>query len=80
MDKTENPTAKPVKRFGMVSIWPNYDKTTKQTYYKVTIQKAYKDKEGVYKYTNSLYCSDIYLLMANLNQAKDWINQTEVRS
>jgi len=71
MDEARQPT----KIFGWVSVWQNIDEIGRK-YYNFTCQRRYR--VGMeFKSSKYFSCEDAYLLMADIDKAKDWINKQE---
>ena len=66
MTKESNENNQPVKKFRLrgisASVFENKMEKNGQTYYKVTVQRSYKDPKGGFKSTNTFSRDDLPLL------------------
>ena len=81
MENTESSGNKPEKRFstGVISatVWKNNGTSKKdgsQVEFKtITLQRAYQDKDGTWKYTNSMRINDLPKLALVTNKAYEYL-------
>ena len=71
----------PIKKFsaGAVSaaVWENPSTNGEGSFQTVTLQKAYKDKQGDWKHSASFKASDLPKAMLVLNKAYEFVSLNE---
>ncbi|HLD89058.1 MAG TPA: hypothetical protein VI894_02525 [Candidatus Nanoarchaeia archaeon] len=67
----------PEKKFraGPISatIWKNFQANNEGSYFNITLERSYKDKQGIWQHTNSLRLNDLPKAMLLAQKAYEYI-------